>query len=504
MILRLVCVFCSFFIGISWVFSHHTPDSLSGPRADYVPHVDEAELSERLMCIEGAIPLKNHYRVRSFITYFTVKNRHYVKKMQRLSTRYFPLFERYLRLYGLPDELKYLPIVESGLRPDAVSNAGAVGLWQFIPSTARAYGLELNDYKDDRRDPQKATDAACRYLRDLYGIFHDWELALAAFNSGPGNVRKAIRRSGRRSFWGMYRYLPRETRSYVPQFVALTYAMRYSAHHNLYSRKMEFLPPLVEVSWKGALDLRQLSTHLGLCGEDIASLNPQYLWGVIPDTVSAHSLYVPASFSARYAAFSRDTSMYSLVQGGVFEQWLAIRRRLEMLATYGRRRVVYRVRRGDVLGTIAARHRVRVSEIRKWNRLKSNLIRIGQRLAIWVPKSARIRTEPPKSLAKGATRVYRVRKGDNLSHIAQKENVSVRDLKKWNRIKGHRIYAGQTLRILSSKTVQKSPKHHLVRRGDTLWEISLRYPNVSISDLRRLNGLRGNNIYPGQHLRLWP
>ena len=200
---------------------------------EYIPDATYDQIEERLKKINSEIPLNFNTRVKSFVDYFTVRDREYTKMVLGRSTYYFPIFEEILAKYNLPDELKYLAIVESGLKSTARSRAAAVGLWQFIYFTGRSYGLHSDWYVDERMDPVKSTEAAARYIKSLYNMFGDWELALAAYNCGPGNVRKAIRRSGyKKKFWDIYRYLPRETRGYLPQFVAITYAFNYQEEHN--------------------------------------------------------------------------------------------------------------------------------------------------------------------------------------------------------------------------------------------------------------------------------
>src|SRR5436190_1337683 len=228
-------------------------DSLQDPilfavpvEVEYIPAEETPELvRDRLGCLQKTIPLTYNSTVHGFINYFTIRNREYTRLMLRRQNLFFPLFEKYLAKYNLPEELKYLSVIESGLNPRAVSRASAVGLWQFMSFTGKYFDLYNNWYFDDRMDPEKSTEAACRYLSQLYTIFHNWELALAAYNSGPGTVRRALRRAGpkKKTFWEMYNYLPRETRSYVPQFISIIYSMNYAEEHNMIENAMEEMIP---------------------------------------------------------------------------------------------------------------------------------------------------------------------------------------------------------------------------------------------------------------------
>ncbi len=421
---------------------------------EFIPGDDDpALIADRLACIERTMPLIYNERIHSFITYFTVKDREYTRMMMRRKNLYFPLFEKYLARYNLPDELKYLSIIESGLNPRATSRVRAVGLWQFMSATGRYYGLNNNWYVDDRMDPEKATDAACRYLRDLYGMFHDWELALAAYNTGPGNVKRAIRRSGyKRSFWEIYPNLPRETRSYVPQFVAITYAMNYLDEHNFFDEGEEMLPRYDTVQIRKFLNFETLANLTGTCVEDLQRLNPSIQRNAIPETGKVYTLNIP--LDAKYnLEMNRVAILDSASRLG--------KKELEMLArnmegtTYGRDRIVYRVRSGDVLGSIAIRHGVKVADLKKWNNLHSNTIHIGQRLNIWLrPGGGNTTTTLASSKPKAPLVV-----------------VPVPD----------------------SKT-------YTVQPGDTLWDISKKFEGLTIEKIKSLNKLHTSKLQPGQKL----
>ncbi len=380
-------------------------DSLADPTLfpipmefEYIPAEETPELvADRLGCLQSTIPLPYNHTIHGFINFFTIRNREYTRLMLRRKDLYFPLFEKYLRQYNLPDELKYLSIIESGLNPRAVSRASAVGLWQFMSFTGRYFDLHNDWYFDDRMDPEKSTEAACRYLSQLYGMFHNWELALAAYNSGPGTVKRAIRRSGyKKTFWEIYNYLPRETRSYFPQFVAIIYSMNYAEEHNMIEAAVETPLPHDTIRVNKFLHLGTFASLTGICTDDLLQLNPQIRHNAIPETGKTYVLKVPV-----LAKLELEKARTMILDSASKTN----RKQVEALAksaagnTAGRELVVYRVRAGDVLGMIAQRHRVRIDDLRKWNNLRTNMIRAGQRLNIWVLPSQKLSAKPAPSAA---------------------------------------------------------------------------------------------------------
>jgi membrane-bound lytic murein transglycosylase D len=417
---------------------------------EYVPGDDApAMVRERLKSIQSRIPLTYNDRVHAFINYFTVRDREYTRMVARRKNLYFPLFEKYLAKYGLPEELKYLAIIESGLNPRAISRARAVGLWQFMAPTGRMYGLHQDWYVDDRMDPEKSTDAACRYLRDLYGMFGDWELALASYNAGPGNVKKAIRRAGyKNSFWEAYQFMPRETRSYVPQFVAIIYAMNYLNEHNFYGIGEEMLMPYDTLHVTKFLHLETLANLTGVCLEDLQKLNPSVKHSAVPDAKKIHTINIP-SLAKENLDMNRLAILDSASKVG--------RKEVEVLArnsegsTYGKDRIVYRVKSGDVLGRIAMRHGVTVNELKNWNNLNGTTIRVGQHLTIWSKSSSSVAvasvTPKPAVLAIASdAKTYIVQPGDTLWAISQRfEGLTVEKIKELNKLGDNKIHAGQTL-----------------------------------------------------------
>ncbi|XOV92009.1 MAG: LysM peptidoglycan-binding domain-containing protein [Bacteroidota bacterium] len=454
---KLVFIWC--ILGLSPVLAQ---DFIEGLSYDYIPDASYDLVEDRISCIDSDVPLNYNERVKAFIDYFTVRDRAYTRKIMRRVDFYFPIFEEYLAKYDLPKDLKYLSIIESGLVPNAISPARAVGLWQFVSYTGKMYGLDNDWYLDERMDPYEATDAACRHLRDLHRMFGDWELALAAYNCGPGNVRKAIRRSGyKKTFWEIYRYLPRETRSYVPQFVAMIYTLNYAPEHNLFVEETEYeVQPVTDtLQISQYFHLETFCNQLGLCLDDMLKLNPQIKRGALPEGTKNFALKIPYEMKEEIdlnRAFLLDTA------SKVGKEELVYLSRNMPGSTYGREKVVYRVSSGDVLGTIAQRHHVRVSDIREWNNLNSNLIRVGQRLNIWVLPTYNSSTKDLYLNSANTTAVAKV--------------------------------------TPKPQTLEPGQKFYMVQNGDTLWDIANLYANLSIDKIKQLNNLTSNVIKPGMKL----
>jgi putative membrane-bound lytic murein transglycosylase D len=360
-----------------------------GIRADYPDSV----YIERLSGMNTLINLPFNSVVRNYITTYTQKKRAQVEVMLGLADYYFPLFEEILDLYQLPLELKILPVIESALNPRAVSRVGATGLWQFMYSTGKRYNLQIDSYVDQRRDPLAATHAAARYLRDLYGLYGDWTLVIAAYNCGPGNVNKAIRRAGgKRSYWDIYYYLPRETRGYVPAFIAANYAMRFADQHGIRPRNMEMPKTTDTVVVQGKMHLEQVARVLGLPLQQLRDLNPQYKHDMLTMD-SGNPLRLPAE---RVGEFIDRQDEIRTFKDSIYLN----PKRIQEIAKIsgdpfyipriaGKGNVVkYRVRQGDVLGSIASRYHVTVQQLRAWNGISGSKIRIGQTLLIYTGKNS--------------------------------------------------------------------------------------------------------------------
>lgn len=426
--------------------SLHKEFYLVAPEFEYIPGDDTPELiAERLTKIQGAIPLKYNKTVLAFIQYFTVRDREYTKAMLRKQELYFPLFEKYLKEYNLPDELKYLSIIESGLNPRAVSHAKAVGLWQFMHYTGKHYGLTTDWYWDDRMDPEKSTIAACKLLRDLYGMFKNWELALAAYNSGPGTVMRANKKSGyKNDFWEIYPFLPRETRSYVPQFVAIIYAMKYSEEYNLFQPYKEAFPQTDTIQIKSYLNLETLANLTGTCMDEIHFLNPALKTKAIPTGTKWHTIKMPVL--AKQVLINNSYSILDSARKtgkADFEKYQATN------SEDGKELLYYLVKSGDALGVIAQRYGVKQDDLKRWNNLSSNLIHPGQRLKVWVKQAPLV------------------------AKVTQAKAV-----------------------------VATAPDVYIVQAGDSLWDISQKFQGLTIDKIKQLNNLTSNSIKPGQKLML--
>ena len=334
--------------------------------------------AERLRALVSPIPLPYNYIVKGYIHRYIHPRYGSINRILGLSQYYFPIIEDALLREELPIELRALPIIESALQPTAVSPVGAVGLWQFMPSTGKSYGLEINSLVDERRDPVRATEAACRYLKDLYAIYNDWTLAIAAYNCGPGNVNKAIARSGGKTFWEIYDYLPRETRGYVPAFIGASYAYAYHRQHGIDPEPAPVPLSVDTVRIDHLMHFQQIASTIDLPVETLRLLNPQYKLDIVPATTKTYTLVLPQRNVSQYIAHETEIrGKDSLYLKEYINPANIEKKRQQQSGT------VYVVKRGDTLGAIARRYHVTVSQLMRWNKLKSaHKLRIGQRLRI--------------------------------------------------------------------------------------------------------------------------
>ena len=428
-----------------------------GFRKDEVPAYDDSVYMKRIQTLayETTIPLTYNSHVRSFIELYANRRRQQSSRMLGLSYVYFPMFEEYLSRYDLPLELKYLAMVESALNPTAGSKAGAKGLWQFMRGTGAEYGLRVSTLVDDRFDPEKETEAACQYLKSLYARYEDWFLVLAAYNSGPGTVNKAIvRAGGTKNYWAIWPYLPAETRGYVPAFIAVTYVMNYAPEHNLYPQNPGLLLHGTDtVMVHDRVSFSQIKECIGVPMEDLVFFNPQYTKRVIPGTRSyPYSLRMPTKYTLMFTQL--EDSIYSYVSKAEKTREVIEEKEEEVSNSF-----VHVVKKGESLGSIARKYHVTVANIKAWNHLKRETIHVGQRLTIYRSSSpmAQASKASKSSTSKSSgnkkvtstpkVRTHTVKKGETLSSISRKYGCTVSELKKWNGLKGNTVKVGQKLKI---------------------------------------------------------
>ena len=350
--------------------------------------VPDKVLIERLEKMNSFIQLPYNETVKNYMVLYSEKMPTRMGQILGLAQYYMPIFEEAFRKYGLPLELKYMAIIESALNPVAVSRVGATGMWQFMHSTARNYGLRIDSFVDDRMDPVASVDAAARYLRDAYRIFGDWSLAISSYNCGSGNVNKAIKRAGRRDFWSIYPHLPRETRGYVPAMVGAMYAVNYAKEYGLEPAPVQMPAHIDTFMINKNLHFRQISEVIGVPIDDLRDLNPQYYKDIVPGNQGEQILRLPFNYSNAFLD-SQDT-IYKYKAAEMFSGSVDVGRPQPATATRqaarssgsGTQWVYYKVRRGDNLGRIAARHHTTVKNIKSWNGLRSDKIREGQRLKV--------------------------------------------------------------------------------------------------------------------------
>ena len=421
--------------------------------------------TQRLFNLPSEMELSYNQVVRTYIDMYANRRRDMVGYMLTIGDYYFPMFEQALDKYGLPLELKYLPVIESALNPVAVSRAGATGLWQFMLRTGQGYGLQVNSLVDERRDPIKSTEAAARYLKDLYAIYGDWNLVIAAYNCGPGNVNKAITRSGgKNDYWQIYYHLPRETRGYVPAFIAANYIMNFYKEHNICPvQTFGDMSALDTVHVNNQMHFSQIGQVLNISLDDIRRWNPQFKKDMVPGDNQSYALVLPTNKVYAFLEKQEEIQNYRradyITHRENTDQYLVSSGSSAGGVTGN---VYYRVRRGDNLSKIASRYGATMAQLKSWNRLKSSKVAVGKRLIVQKGVAASPQTQSETLTAQqtgsgGATtksvnEYYRVRQGDNLGKIADKNKISVAQLKSWNGLRSDKISVGKNL-IVKKKTV---------------------------------------------------
>jgi membrane-bound lytic murein transglycosylase D len=448
-----------------------------------IPDFPDSVYIDRISRIPSVIELSYNTIVRRYIEVYTQKRRKSVEVMLGLAKYYFPIFDEIFDRYDIPNELKYMSIIESALNPRAYSRARAVGLWQFMYGTGKFYGLTINSLVDERRDPIKSTHASARFIKDLYKIYQDWILVIAAYNCGPGNVNRAIRRSGgKRNYWDIYFYLPRETRGHVPAYIAATYTMNYYNEHNLKPRKIELSLSNDTVMVNKDLHLIQVSEVLGIPIKQLRDMNPQYRADIIPARDKSYSLRLPHEYIPRFidlqdSIFAYKDSIYFNPEKIITSPTTySASRYMHEPPSDNLAKLYYKVKSGDNLGYIASWYNVRVSDLRYWNNIRRNLIRSGQNLVIYVPKN---KVNKYKKINSMTFAEKQKMIGKPVTVDSTPDNVVVFE-------DGNYIY-------------------YTVKSGDTLWDIAKQYPGVTDSDIMKLNNITNpDKIKPGQRLKIKP
>lgn len=529
--------------------------------------VSDEELIRRLSTMPTIIEMPFNQIVRSYIVMYTERRRSLVENMLGMSLYYMPIFEQALEREGMPLELKYLPIIESALNPDAVSRAGATGLWQFMLGTAKTLGMEVNSIVDLRRDPYTSSQYAAKYLKQLYNIYNDWSLAIAAYNCGPGNVNKALRRAGGdepKDFWAIYHYLPRETRGYVPAFIAANYVMTYYRQHNI-SPALARRPLITDtIHVTKRVHLQQIADVLRIPIEEIRILNPQFRRDIIPGDIKPYALTLP----------SKQVSCYIMSEDSIVSHNAPLYARRDVVeptdiyastGDYETRTIVkyHKVRKGENLSKIARRYGVSVADLRKWNGIRrkggvkrgqSLRINTYERVAKPKPKTAGENTEvlaandseadagvetatatetattdaasaetmteakstksdvplPPRTRKNRETAQAEVPKPAGRRSSKAGETVTAQaDAKETSKADATATKAGKdtkasTAKQSKAKAEKAAPKYryHKVRKGETLSQIANKYRGVSVKQIQKANGISGNKIQTGQRLKI--
>ena len=417
-------------------------------------HLDSTKLKHQLELLNQKthLDIVYHPALARTIEAFLKNRKKSLGRLFGIAEYYFPIFEEKLAKYNIPLEMKYLAIVESALNPRAVSPAGAGGLWQFMYSTGKFYNLEINTYVDERFDPIRETEAACRHMQDLYKVFHDWNLVLAAYNSGAGNVTKAIRRSGGyTNYWNIRPYLPRETAGYVPLFQATLFLGEYAKEYGIVSTKPAYHYITTDtIIVKHTITFNQISRLLKINEKELEFLNPQYKLNIIPYVENKfYTLKLPVDLVGIFV--NNEALIYTLVEKELNKKEKPLPK-FYKLNNY----IVYRVRPGDYLGRIARRFHTTVRKIKRMNRLRSNRLRVGQKLKIYsrtplYAGNSKSNKQKKKNRRKKSFITYKVKPGDTLWNISRKYNVSLMEIMKWNKLKKHsKLKPGMKLKIYRS------------------------------------------------------
>ncbi len=532
-------------------------------------------LKERLRLLDEKSPFHIEYNIglENTIKSFLKNRKRGFERLMGISQYYFPLFEEELAKNNIPLEIKYLAVVESALNPKAVSRVGATGLWQFMYQTGKQYGLKIDSYEDERSNPLKSSQAASQYMLNMYKMFGDWDLVLASYNSGPGNVAKAIRRSGgQQNFWNIKKYLPRETQGYLPAFLATMYIFEYHKEHGITPNKAianRFATDTIAV--KKHITFKQISDLFDISEAEIQFFNPSFKRNEIP-YVTGETKFLTLPKDKISLFVSNEEKVYAYVKycqdlrEKPFTQKTAIAKAKDTIVSNGEivsRTKYHKIKSGENLSSIASKYNVSLDDLKKWNGLQSNVAPLGRNLKIFsfekieskidttttiaekeVEKNKEIEKvleKPAEPIAvketkeekkffsekvvtyKDVTKNHKVIAGDNLTEIASKYNVSINDLKKWNKIEDDNVKIGDNIKIiknekvvstirkeltpvkedvavLENNTIIENPEgFYTVQKGDNLFSIANKH-NITMQQLKDWNNLLDSNVKLGAKL----
>ncbi|NHM02774.1 lytic transglycosylase domain-containing protein [Flavobacterium difficile] len=488
--------------------------------------LDTELLKKRLHNLDVQSPFDINYNpaLENVIKSFLKNRAKSFERQMAIAEYYFPLFEEKLSKYNLPLEIKYLAIVESALQPKAKSKVGAGGLWQFMPATGKQYKLDITTYVDERHDPIKSTEAACHYMMNMYEIFGDWSLVLASYNCGPGNVSKAIRRSGGKTdYWEIRKYLPQETANYLPAFLATMYIYEFKKEHGLVPHKAEMKYAETDtVMVKHAMTFKQLSDLLDISEEQLEYLNPIYKSKYIPSIGNEH-FYLRLPKSKIGIFVSNEEKIYGylayLEQEKIRNMELAQLRKRDSIAkkdsialasastvnfknndTIEFEEVIkkrtkevvsknyHKVKSGESLGVIAEKHNVSITDLRKWNNIKGSTINAGQSLVIQTTKKVTVNEVVKKPKKK--TELIAPEVENAVAENTELSNTEPVKAKTENK------YAS------AKSKIDIKEDYYIVQKGDSIFSITKKFPNLTADDLKKKNDLKSDNIQPGMKLKI--
>ena len=499
-------------------------------------------LKQRLAAMDAKSPFNIEYSkgLENIIKSYLKNRPRSYERLMAISEYYFPMFEERLAKYNVPIEIKYLAVIESALNPRATSRVGAKGLWQFMYPTGKQYNLEVNSYVDERCDPLKATEAACQYLSSLYNIFGDWDLVLASYNAGPGNVTKAIRRSGSyKNYWNIRKNLPQETQAYVPTFLATMYIYEYAKEHGIKAKKATvtyFETDTIMV--KRQMSFKQIAQLLDVPVSQLELLNPIYKLNVIPFTAEkAHYVRLPKEKAALFAANENGVYAYIDFEESKREKPFFLDRSESAIASVKRDSIsskavasrtsgkkeksvstkLYTVKRGDNLGEIAAKNDVSIADLRKWNRIKGNNIMAGQKLkiqkTIMVTTPVKeveeaIASKDTKDTVNTKTNAKAVQTAANAKTAVTVSNVADdKDAVEDNDIADVAVDTKTAVAVKEPAARRKEVNYeqermYIVQKGDSLFSIAKKHPGVTVENLKNWNKIQGESIQPGMKLKV--